>query len=319
MNINQLRFAQAVAQYRSFSRAAQHCHVTQPTLSNGIAQLETELEAKLFERTTRYVKLTPFGKRLLSSIEKTLADVEEIRSLAKAWRHPEQKLIRIGLSPIVDMRLLQDLLMPFREDFPDVEFFFKECFVNDLDARLNARQIDMMMLPSRKEPLGLQEFNIYSEPLLYLPRSGGTLTGSDKAVDLRDVAGDELILTMDGCGLRPLTLRLFEENGQTIQKYPGQAISYPALEDWTSLGIAGGILPKSKISAGNQLKRRLILQTGEPAMVTLQLVLRMDASANAPLMALVEYLKDKGHPSLSNVVKQQSPCLSSIGKAEHAH
>lgn len=64
MNLSQLRFAQAVAELQSFSRAAEHCHVTQPSLSNGIAQLENELGGKLFERTTRSVHLTPFGKHL---------------------------------------------------------------------------------------------------------------------------------------------------------------------------------------------------------------------------------------------------------------
>ena len=61
MNLGQLRFAKAAAEERSFSKAAEKCNVTQPTLSNGIALLEEEVGGRLFARTTRRVDLTPFG------------------------------------------------------------------------------------------------------------------------------------------------------------------------------------------------------------------------------------------------------------------
>lgn len=294
MNLSQLRFVQAVAEYRSFSRAAEHCHVTQPTLSNGVAQLEEEFGGKLFERTTRSVKLTPFGNHLLPSIERALADVEEIRALADTWRNPEHKLIRIGLSPIVDMRLLLDVLTPYREQHPDVEIFFKECFIDDLDERLGTGQLDLMLLPTREEGLGQQGSELYSEPLLYLPRGNGPLAGTAKAVSIADAAEEGLILTMDGCGLRAVTQQLFEASDYTIKAYPGQATNYHAVEDWASLGIGGGILPRSKISAGSQHARPLLLESGQPAMVTLQLVWQANVTGSVHLDTLIEYLKTQG-------------------------
>jgi LysR family hydrogen peroxide-inducible transcriptional activator len=295
MNLSQLRFARAVAEHRSFSRAAQSCHVTQPTLSNGIAQLEDELEGKLFERTTRSVSLTPLGKHLLSSIERALSDVEEIRSLAKAWRYPDHKLIRLGLSPVVDMRLLLDVLTPFRERNPDVEFFFKECFVDDLDQRLGAGQIDLMLLPSREAKQGQQRMELYSEPLVYVPRDGGPLDGTDRAIYLREAAADNLILTTDGCGLRRITQSLFANDGHTIQEYPGQAISYQAVQDWASLGIGGCILPQSKVTSGHLSARPLLTDAGEPATVALHVLWQTNSIGAAHLGALIEHLKTKGH------------------------
>ncbi len=294
MNLNQLRFAQAVARHQSFSRAARQCHVTQPTLSNGIAQLEDELGGKLFERTTRCVRLTPLGKHLLSSIECALSDVEEIRYQAENWRHPEHKLVRFGVSPLVDMRLLLEVLAPFRERFPDVELFFKECIFDDLDTRLSAGQLDLMLFPSRQAQPGQEWMELYSEPLLYLPRDGGPLAETATAIGIAEAAGERLIVTMDGCGLRPVTLRLFEEGGHALQEYPGQAISYQAVEDWAALGIGGGILPRSKISAANRLARPLLSDSGEPAMVTLQLVWQANITGGAHLEALIEYLRTQG-------------------------
>lgn len=65
MNLSQLRYVKAVAETGSFTQAAEQCYVTQPTLSNGIAQLEQEFEERIFVRTTRIVSLTPFGEHIL--------------------------------------------------------------------------------------------------------------------------------------------------------------------------------------------------------------------------------------------------------------
>ena len=73
MNLNQLRFASALARHASFTRAAEECAVTQPTLSNAIAYLEEEFGEKIFLRTTRKVSLTPFGANLLPEIERVLS------------------------------------------------------------------------------------------------------------------------------------------------------------------------------------------------------------------------------------------------------
>ena len=71
-------------------------------------------------------------------------------------------------------------------------------------------------------------------------------------------------------------------------------MSYKTLEDWVSLGIGGGILPRSKISTDNRLARPLLLDSGEPAMVTLQLIWQANLTGGAHLEALIEYLSTQG-------------------------
>ena len=70
MNLIQLRFVTALASKRSFTAAASGCSVTQPTLSNGLGQLEDDLGAPLFVRTTRKVELTPFGKNFCPILQR---------------------------------------------------------------------------------------------------------------------------------------------------------------------------------------------------------------------------------------------------------
>ncbi len=89
MNFNQLRFVRATARLESFTKAAQLCSVTQPTLSNGVSKLEEELGEKIFERTTRTVSLTRFGESLLPTILSILSLEEVIYLEAKEFANPE--------------------------------------------------------------------------------------------------------------------------------------------------------------------------------------------------------------------------------------
>src|SRR5688572_2024795 len=100
MNLSHLRFASPLASSGSFTAAAAACFVTQPTLSNGIAQLEDELGERLFARTTRKVALTPFGTHLLPCIAEVLRAQSSLTLQARAFLKPEKRLIRIGLSPL---------------------------------------------------------------------------------------------------------------------------------------------------------------------------------------------------------------------------
>jgi len=84
MNMQQLRYARALAECGSFVQAANHCGVTQPTLSNGIAQLESELGQQLFARTTRTVSLTEAGTHLLPDIADILNAQAALMALARA-------------------------------------------------------------------------------------------------------------------------------------------------------------------------------------------------------------------------------------------
>ena len=100
MNLSQLRYVKAVAETGSFTLAAERCYVTQPTLSNGIAQLEQEWEERLFTRTTRSVSLTPFGHHILPFIDKMLDAQVELLHETRNFVRP-RKVIRIGTSPLI--------------------------------------------------------------------------------------------------------------------------------------------------------------------------------------------------------------------------
>lgn len=126
MNLTQLRYVKAVAETGSFTLAAEQCHVTQPTLSNGIAQLEQEFEERLFARTTRTVVLTPFGKHILPFIDKVLRAQAELLLETRNFVHPSRAVVRIGTSPLLGANWLAPMLEEFRKMHPDVEIILHE-------------------------------------------------------------------------------------------------------------------------------------------------------------------------------------------------
>lgn len=269
INLNQLRFFCELAKQNSFSKAADVCCVTQPTLSNAIAQLETLLDGKLFNRSTRQVRLTALGQHLLPLAEAVLVAQEEFTQGAKAFNNPQTKLLRIGVSPLIDMPLLADIIAPFQSQHPDLEVFFKECFLDDLASRMEDETIDIAIMPKREMPVHFATLKLYAEPLYYLPKVayGAEPSQTLPSVLLTDIADETIIATMGGCGLKDTIEALFSAHNLEMNKYKGQAISYKVVEDWAAVGIGAGILPQSKLSEGNVKASRLLYRDDTPAMI----------------------------------------------------
>src|SRR6185437_15023821 len=142
MNLKQLEYAAAVAANNSFSVAAEACHVTQPTLSSGVAELEAEMGGRLFSRTTRSVALTPLGTHLLPYIKEVINARDTLSVQSKSFLNPAQKILRIGMSPLVDAKLLGLMLDPFKRENPAIELVLREMNMADLYRMLDEGLLD---------------------------------------------------------------------------------------------------------------------------------------------------------------------------------
>jgi DNA-binding transcriptional LysR family regulator len=263
MNLNQLRFASAVARLSSFSKAAEACHITQPALSSAIVQLEELLGGRLFERTTRSVAITPFGQHIMPSIENVLTSLADLDRAKHAYFHPSVKLARIGLSPVADMTRLARMIEPFKATHADVEIIYKECMLDDLAERLLARQaerllagqVDIAIWPKiGHRAQDLVSVELYKETLMYIPRGNHARALSVAgAIPVAALAGETFVLPHGTCGLAQITETLFAKHAVAINAYAGRALSYSMLEEWADLGIGAAVLPASKLSASRAM------------------------------------------------------------------
>ena len=290
MNLKQLSFAVRVAETHSFSKAAELCFATQPTLSNAISQLEDELGGRLFNRTTRKVSLTPFGEAMLPRIQEILQSRDELLDAAHAWHNPSHKLLRIGFSPLVDMERLNRVLTPFREAHPEVSIFFKECFLDEMSQRLTLEQIDLQIRPLHPARDGEQAYLFYIDNLFYLPAQGTQQAPRRLGYTLDELPDTPVILTGGGCGLNDAVKTLFSQQKRSLTTYPGHAMSYGLIENWASLGIGAGILPAACISPDNSDRYPLFIEKGQPATIAFQWVWCDDRYLPEHLKLFIEYI-----------------------------
>lgn len=289
MNLSQLKYARAVAETLSFSRASEQCFVTQPTLSNAISQLETELGGSVFFRTTHRVGITPFGERVLPFVIAVLDAQSDLERTAKKLVEHEQKMIRVGFCPLVNTQLLMSILEPFRRANGPVEIVLKEGLIDDLEKRLSENKIDVLFVPRGIKVRHAERCEFYSEPLYFLSRE--SQIELPKIVTVTEVADEVFTTAGEGCGL-VFTLRdIFQSRGVEFKEYAGQALSYSVLEDWTSLGIGSTILPRSKISEGNKNARPLFIEGGVPATIIFDTVWNKRHSRGSQVKSFLRYFK----------------------------
>lgn len=246
MNFNQLRYVKAVAEKGSFTSAAEQCYVTQPTLSNAIAQLEHEFGARLFTRTTRTVSLTSFGAHILPFIEKILGAQAELLHESRNFAEYSRKTVRIGISPLLRADWLAPMLENFKETHAGVEILLHEQNMEDLYRMLDENLLDFVFGIAGVHKPSWRAVSLYEEPLCFIPRGADWPKGGE-TVSLQDISKETFVMVPDVCGLAQATRALFRKHRRKLNEYPGEALGYQVLEEWAALGLGAAVLPKSKI------------------------------------------------------------------------
>ena len=269
MNLQQLKYVHAVSEKGSFVAAAAHCAVTQPTLSNAIAQLEMELGQRIFNRTTRSVSLTAFGETLLPLAKQVLMGVSRIHALAEKHDRGETATINVGFSPVVGITQATDVLHSFAITHTDVDIIYREENLDDLCKLLRNHQLDIVIAPVDLRSPDFADCGyalIQRDPLLFVPNQSQQHEWSGRQiVDLADLAQEEFVLVPDACGLTRVTKRHFNDHNLTLHRYPGEASSYRVVGEWAALGLGSGILPLSKVEKEDAARIAIPITTnGEP-------------------------------------------------------
>ena len=297
MNLSQLRFARALAAAGSFTAAANRCFVTQPTLSNGIAELEQELGQRLFRRTTRRVGLTEFGAHMLPAIAAVLGAQEALVVRAQAFLNPRRRVIRIGTSPLISADLLGATLEPFRSHNPDIDLVLRELNLDDLNDMLDQGLLDFVFgvvgLQRKGRARQWQRALLYREPLLFIPSRfewrGPVRNG---AVNVRDIAGETFVMVPDTCGLARATRALFRRQRRGLREYSGEAMSYQVLEQWAHLGVGAAVLPSMKVSGRAKCALPITNSAGDAAYIGYEAVWPKAAPADTHASAFARHLRE---------------------------
>ena len=166
MTLTQLKYAVAVAREKHFGRAAESCHVSQPTLSLAIKKLEEELEVKLFERSANEVSITALGEKIVRQAQSVLEQAAAIKEIARGGQDPLSGALTLGVIYTIGPYLLPELVRQSIERVPQMPLILQENFTIKLLEMLRTGEIDCAVLAEPFPDAGLAMAPLYDEPFL---------------------------------------------------------------------------------------------------------------------------------------------------------
>jgi LysR family hydrogen peroxide-inducible transcriptional activator len=245
ITLRQLRFLTAVAETLNFSRAAEVCFVTQPTLSAGIKELEDRLGVQLIERTRQSVMLTPLGEQITARAQRLLLDAAEIETLARAHQNPFEGELKLGSIPTIGPYLLPRALPAIRNTFPDLRVYLREEMTESLIEGLNAGRLDLILIALPFETGALEIMPLFKDGYQLATPADWPVP---RDVDILTEGGQLMLLEKGHCLQR-----------HALEAYPGRILSVQDSFSATSLttliamvseGLGVTLLPNLAIEAG---------------------------------------------------------------------
>jgi LysR family hydrogen peroxide-inducible transcriptional activator len=261
--LRQLEYAVAVADTLGFRKAASRCHVSQPTLSAQLAELEASLGARLFERDRRRVLLTPAGEELVRRARQLLAVADDLADTARLLSDPFAGSLTVGVIPTIAPYLLPEVTQVLRRAFPRLSFRWSEEKTEVLLRELALGQVDAALLALVP---GMDEFMrvvIGDDPFVLAAPKGDALVAPRKPARLEDLAGRRVLLLTDGHCFRDQTLAVCDRAHALEAEF--RATSLSTLAQMVAGGAGVTLLPELSLAVENRRGELGVRRFAEPA------------------------------------------------------
>ncbi|RSL35226.1 LysR family transcriptional regulator [Salibacterium salarium] len=200
MEIKQLRYFLEVHREGSFSKASEKLHTSQPALSKVIHQLEEELDMRLFDRSTRHLKISEEGEILRVHAQKVLRDVEDLEKAADEIRVRKKGSFKFGLPPVIGSSFFPSIIAFFREHYPDTDMQIVEEGAKIMEESLLEGNIDVgvAILPVDDEAFEVRP--IIEKELLLVVSARHPLAHND-SVKMKELHEETFLMFRQGFSL----------------------------------------------------------------------------------------------------------------------
>jgi LysR family transcriptional regulator, hydrogen peroxide-inducible genes activator len=205
VTLRQLRYLDALAQYRHFGRAAEACAVTQPALSMQIRQLEKELQVELIERRFGEAALTDIGAEVARRGERVLAAARDLVDFARHRGRVLSGRLRLGIIPTLAPYVLPKVLPDLHADYPDLIIELRETQTKVLLEELTGGDLDAVMLALPLPEGDTESISLFHDPFLLAVPASDPLP-REARVNPRKIDQRRLILLEEGHCLRDQAL-----------------------------------------------------------------------------------------------------------------
>jgi len=207
MTITQLRYTLAVAKHGNFTVASEKCFVTQPTLSMQVQKLEEELGVKIFNRSTKPLKITEVGEKILIQARKIVEESSRMNDIVSEEKGVIGGTLKVGIIPTVSPTLLPLFLNSFIKKNKNINLKIEEYTTDSMFEKINSGDIDCAIAATPLKDENIIENPLYYEPFIaYVPQHHG-LSGR-KSLDIENLEDSNLLILEDGHCFRNQILNL---------------------------------------------------------------------------------------------------------------
>jgi LysR family hydrogen peroxide-inducible transcriptional activator len=197
MTLTELRYIAMLAREKHFGRAAEKCHVSQPTLSVALKKFEQRYGVILFERSSAEVRLTMLGEQMAVQAERVLEEAGRLKELVEQGKDPLLGPLRLGVIYTIAPYLLPRLIPALHARAPRMPLFLHENFTVNLSAQLRRGELDVIVVALPFGEAGIVSRVVYEEPFCMVLPNGHPLT-RQALIDPDQVAAENLLLLGNG-------------------------------------------------------------------------------------------------------------------------
>jgi LysR family hydrogen peroxide-inducible transcriptional activator len=241
MTLKELQYLVALADQRRFVRAAEACHVGQPTLSTQLKKLEDYLGVTLFERNKHYLIPTPVGEQIIERARIALGVVNQIRQLARQGDDPIGGSLRLGVIPTLGPYLVPHLLPTLRQTCPQLHLFLREDLTSNLLERLKQGRLDVLLLALPLRGDDIEVMPLFREPFTVALPAGHALWDKDQ-IGEGELAGQNVLLLEEGHCMRDQALAICGSTASD-EREELKATSLETLRQMVAAGVGCTLLP----------------------------------------------------------------------------
>ncbi len=310
MTLTELRYILAVARERHFSRAAEVCHVSQPTLSVAVRKLEDELGVQIFERDPKSaIRVTPAGERILAHAQRVLEEAEQLKQAAQHCNNPLQGTLRVGLIYTIGPYLLPFIIPALHQRAPLMPLLIEEGMTAELAARLQFGELDVIVVSEPFASAGVITHAVYDEAFVVAmppehPWSQETLLSPER------LAEGELLLLGQGHCFRDQVLQMCPDCNRSAN-FSGlqrtlEGGSLETIRHMVASGLGVTVLPCSSVEQSFDRGRLIYRHFSEPV-PTRRVILAWRKTF--PRVDAIETLRQ-------TILSIQHPCLQNLPDAE---
>lgn len=208
MTLTELRYIVALAQEQHFGRAAERCHVSQPTLSIAVKKLEEELDATLFERGKQGILPTPLGRQIVAIANQVLEQTARIRDVAEADKDQLSGPLALGTLPTIGPYLLPQFIPLLQETAPSLSLYVEEGTRSVLAGKLRNGDLDAILITAPFVETDVVTQPLFEEAFVALLPAKHRLAGKAE-IAAADLEPAEVLLLREGHSFREQVLSAF--------------------------------------------------------------------------------------------------------------